>query len=416
MEPWLNKKIKELCIIGRGRVISQDEISDHPGIYPVYSSQSFNKGEMGRIDTHDFDGEYVTWTTDGAYAGTVFYREGKFNCTNVCGTLKAKDNDELDLNFLSYLLSIEAKKHVSYVGNPKLMNGVVAEIDLKLPKSKLEQIQIASILRTADEAIMQTEELIAKHQRIKLGLMQNILTKGIDEKGKVRSKSINKFITKKGIEVPQNWEVYTIEEITEHVGSGVTPKGGSNVYIHSGTMLIRSQNVLVGSFAFDDVAFISEEINRTMKRSELQDLDVLLNITGASIGRSHFVPSGFAKANVNQHVCALRLKNKSMGKSFFVSSFLNSYHGQKQIKRLLGSSNREGLNYQQIREIQIPMPNMSDDSEFQRIHLMLSSLNDQLESQNKNLSKLRSLKTGLMQDLLNGRKRLQPKKIKNLNK
>ena len=90
MKEWKSKKIKDVCFIGRGRVINQDELRLHPGIYPVYSSQSFNKGEMGRIDSYDFEGEYVTWTTDGAYAGTVFFREGKFNCTNVCGTLKPK--------------------------------------------------------------------------------------------------------------------------------------------------------------------------------------------------------------------------------------------------------------------------------------------------------------------------------------
>lgn len=90
---WQKKKIKELCEIGRGRVISAEEINSYPGEYPVYSSQSYNKGEMGRLDSYEFDGEYVTWTTDGAYAGTVFYRNGKFNCTNVCGTLESKSND-----------------------------------------------------------------------------------------------------------------------------------------------------------------------------------------------------------------------------------------------------------------------------------------------------------------------------------
>jgi len=129
---------------------------------------------MGAIDTFDFVGEYVTWTTDGAYAGTVFHRTGKFNCTNVCGTLAAKDPD-LSLAFLAYKLATCAKDHVSYVGNPKLMNGVMANIEFHFPSSKPEQTKIAEILSTVDRAIEQTEALIAKQQRLKTALMQDLL-------------------------------------------------------------------------------------------------------------------------------------------------------------------------------------------------------------------------------------------------
>ena len=87
---WDVVKIKEICDIGRGRVISRKYIDLNSGQYPVYSSQTKNNGVFGFINTFDFDGEYVTWTTDGENAGTCFYRSGKFNCTNVCGTLKSK--------------------------------------------------------------------------------------------------------------------------------------------------------------------------------------------------------------------------------------------------------------------------------------------------------------------------------------
>ncbi|MBI5306947.1 MAG: restriction endonuclease subunit S [Planctomycetes bacterium] len=73
-EGWNVLPVRSLCFLGRGRVISNIEIADNAGDYPVYSSQTANNGEMGRINTYDFEGEYVTWTTDGANAGTVFYR------------------------------------------------------------------------------------------------------------------------------------------------------------------------------------------------------------------------------------------------------------------------------------------------------------------------------------------------------
>jgi len=72
------KKLGEVCEIKRGRVISKRYLEMHQGEYPVYSSQTRDNGKIGSIDTYDFDGEYVTWTTDGAYAGTIFYRSGKF--------------------------------------------------------------------------------------------------------------------------------------------------------------------------------------------------------------------------------------------------------------------------------------------------------------------------------------------------
>ena len=85
------RQIDEICRISRGRVMSKDYIRDNAGPYPVYSSQTKNDGVFGTISTYDYDGEYLTWTTDGANAGSVFYRTGKFSVTNVCGLLEVED-------------------------------------------------------------------------------------------------------------------------------------------------------------------------------------------------------------------------------------------------------------------------------------------------------------------------------------
>jgi type I restriction enzyme S subunit len=216
---WKSATVKALCYLGRGRVISGEEIEQNPGIYPVFSSQSKDNGKMGAIDTFDFDGEYVTWTTDGAYAGTVFYRSGKFNCTNVCGTLSARE-PQLDLKFLAYQLATVAKNYVSYVGNPKLMNGVMADIQLFLPESKTEQVKIAEVLSTLDRAIKQTEALIAKQQRIKTGLMQDLLTKGVDEHGNIRSEATHTFKDSPLGRIPVEWGISTLDNQCVRVTDG----------------------------------------------------------------------------------------------------------------------------------------------------------------------------------------------------
>ena len=110
-DKWTTYKIQDIAEIGRGRVISSIEIDrqKHP-LYPVYSSQTSNDGIMGYLDNYMFDGEYITWTTDGANAGTVFYRKGKFNCTNVCGTLKIQP--KFDCYFVSLVLQQATQKYV----------------------------------------------------------------------------------------------------------------------------------------------------------------------------------------------------------------------------------------------------------------------------------------------------------------
>ena len=147
------KTLGDVAILRRGRVISKGYLSDNPGSFPVFSSQTANNGVIGEIDSFDFDGEYISWTTDGANAGTVFHRTGKFSITNVCGLVKIKNESLLNYKFLYYWLSIEAKKHVySGMGNPKLMSHQVEKIPVPIPypqdpmKSLIEQKRVASIL------------------------------------------------------------------------------------------------------------------------------------------------------------------------------------------------------------------------------------------------------------------------------
>ena len=171
--------LRQLFTLGRGRVISKEEIALHPGAYPVYSSQTADNGVLGFINTFDFDGEYITWTTDGANAGKVFYRTGKFNCTNVCGTAQLKQKNQHNLYYIMSYLNNVTKKYVSYVGNPKLMNGVFANILIALPSKELQD-KAAALLTTLDKDIDLLRQKLAKLKEQKNGLMQVLLT------GKVR--------------------------------------------------------------------------------------------------------------------------------------------------------------------------------------------------------------------------------------
>ena len=158
-------KLEEVCKISRGKVYSKKYLAEHIGEYPVYSSQTANDGILGRIGTYDCDGKFLTWTTDGAYAGTVFYRQGKFSVTNVCGLISCS-NPFLSLKFLYYWLTIEAPKHVHQgMGNPKLMSNQMAKIEIPLPPIEV-QTEIVRILDkfTSLEAELEAELDCRKRQ------------------------------------------------------------------------------------------------------------------------------------------------------------------------------------------------------------------------------------------------------------
>lgn len=147
---WSISKVGRHFKLERGRVISNTEISDNMGPYPVYSSQTKNNGKMGSINSFDFEGEYVSWTTDGAYAGTCFHRKGKFNVTNVCGLLSSFEL-EINYNFLSLFLNIGSKGYVRTDINPKLMNDMMSQIPLLVVPIEEQNEIVSKIKLTTDK-------------------------------------------------------------------------------------------------------------------------------------------------------------------------------------------------------------------------------------------------------------------------
>ena len=218
------KTIESICTISRGRVMSKDYIRDNSGDYPVYSSQTEKNGELGKISSYDFDGEYLTWTTDGANAGSVFYRNGKFSVTNVCGLLKVFDS-EVNTKFLYYVLAITAPNYVNAgMGNPKLMSNVMARVKVPVPPLEV-QCEIVHIL---DEFTLLSAELSAElsarqkqyeYYRDKILEFENekyeCKTLGEISLDMYRGSGIKRTdVTEKGISCVRYGEIYTSYNIT----------------------------------------------------------------------------------------------------------------------------------------------------------------------------------------------------------
>ena len=192
-------------------------------------------------------------------------------------------------------------------------------------------------------------------------------------------------------EFTEEWKKTKIGDITSKVGSGVTPKGGSAVYKTSGHLFIRSQNVGNGCFLLDDVAYIDEATHKKQINTELKDGDVLLNITGASIGRTTVVNKNVEGGNVNQHVCIIRLLEDYSPN--YICNYLLSYGGQKQIDSFQAGGNREGLNFEQIRSIKFFIPSFREQS---KIASLLSLLEERIATQTKIIEQLQSLIKGIV--------------------
>ncbi len=195
------------------------------------------------------------------------------------------------------------------------------------------------------------------------------------------------------------WKMCTIGELTTKVGSGVTPRGGEAVYKTEGHPFVRSQNVGLGNLLLDDIAFIDEETHLRQKNTELQFNDVLLNITGASIGRSALVDKQIVGGNVNQHVCIIRTKENLVPS--FICSFLLSNYGQRQIDSFQAGGNRQGLNFEQIKSIKITIP--SKDEQI-KIAKLLRAIDERIATQNKIIDKLQSLIKGVAQNVARNNK------------
>jgi type I restriction enzyme, S subunit len=355
---WVIQPVWQVFKIGRGRVIAETELNPN-GTYPVYSSQTKNNGCLGFIDTYDFDCTQITWTTDGANAGTVFLRRGKHNCTNVCGTLLPLKPARHDIHFYTFFLGYVTQFYKRPDTNgAKIMNGEMASIRLAVPPV-YEQRQIAAYLNRETAKI---DKLIAKqHKLIKLlqekrqAVISQAVTKGLDPNVKMKDSGVEWLG-----EVPEHWDIQKLSRLTLKIGSGKTPRGGADTYKSEGILFIRSQNVYDDGLRLADVVYIDSETDSELSSSRVQPGDIFLNITGASIGRTCIAPSDIGAANVNQHVCIIRLSHDSQVGREYLSWFLKSNEIKNAIDFSQNGAAREGLNFEQISNFRVPIPTYED--------------------------------------------------------
>jgi len=162
---------------------------------------------------------------------------------------------------------------------------------------------------------------------------------------------------------PRHYPQSRIGDITELVTSGLTPLGGAENYLASGPYFFRSQNVQMNRIDLKDIACLPLNIHESMSRTKVREGDVLLNITGASIGRVAWVEKLDREANVSQHVCIIR-PNQELVSPPYLSVFLSTPYGQEVINQIQAGASRQGLNHEQVRSIMVLVPPVSEQRAF----------------------------------------------------
>ncbi|WP_419744054.1 restriction endonuclease subunit S [Macrococcoides bohemicum] len=401
---WQVKKVKTLFDIGRGRVISKEEL-DEKKKYPVYSSQTKNNGILGYINTYDFDEPLLTWTTDGANAGTIFLRTGKFNCTNVCGTLKLKLSEEFDIDFLFFTLYIGAPNYKRRDTNGyKIMNNEMAEIQIPIPDidtQKRISLFINNKIKHIESLIMNTQKSIEDLKKYKQSLITEVVTKGLDKNVEMKDSGIE-WIG----EIPKDWEVIkTKYRYKTSKGLTITK---DNLQDEGIPVLnygeIHSKYPVRFNPLLNPVKFVSEDFivnkNALLKYGDLIFADTSEDIEGSG-NFTCFLGEGLCFAGYHTVV----LKPNLPMNPIFMSYLFDSLTFRKQVRNLVQGIKVYSITQNILRNTYIWLPPLEEQDKIAKyLESKIKFIDNLVNEKQKVINEYESYKKSLIYEYVTGKK------------
>ncbi|TXK24924.1 hypothetical protein FVR03_22170 [Pontibacter qinzhouensis] len=327
-------------------------------------------------------------------------KKGKYFLNSFCFIFRLSDIGSLLPEYAQYLFRSEKVRYnISLLGQGSTRYNLsktrlLKELTFNVPENVTEQRQIATILNKVDEAISQTEKLRAKYSRIKTGLMQDLLTKGIDEHGNIRSEATHEFKDSPLGRIPVEWDVKSLDLLTQDdICYGIV-QVGKNVFGGVRTIAIKDLNTNYESVHLTDV-----DIEKRYSRSRVNGGEILLSIK-ATTDKVDIVPKGFI-GNISRDVAKLKFNNDIIPlfyKYYFLSEF-----GRKVLDSITIGSTRKEISIAPLKRIEVLKPKKEEQA---RILNTIKSCDISLNKIKEQASKLQSIKKGLMQDLLSGKVRV----------
>ena len=350
-DDWEQRKVSEMFKVTRGYVLpatdASEEISDEMP-YPVYSSQTKDNGLMGYYSDYLYE-DAITWTTDGANAGTVNFRYGRFYCTNVCGVLLS--NKVEASKAVAEALNNVAKRYVSYVGNPKLMNNVMADIQIKIPTSREERAKISSYFFTLDH-------LITLHQR------------KCDESKKIKKFMLQKMFPQNGSLVPEirfdgftdDWEQRKLSELTTmHARIGWQNLRTSEFLDNGEYMLITGTDFNDGAIDYSTCHYVEKERYDQDKNIQIHNGNILITKDG-TLGKVAYVQGLTMPATLNAGVFNVEIKDENLADEKYLFQYLKAPFLMDYVSKKATGGTIKHLNQSILVDFPVAMPKKEEQA------------------------------------------------------
>ena len=379
-EKWITYPFRKFFSFSKGLAITKANLVEK-GLPVISYGQIHSKSNSG-VKSHPELLRYIS-EDDGALSGSAMTVAGDIVFADTsedsdgCGNCFYIDRDGVYAGyhtFIAHPLQLGWERYHSYLFQSdewrsqvrsratgvklfSITQRILGGNTLLLP-TKEEATIIADYLdeKTAeiDSIVSETERSIELLREYRKSVISEAVTKGLDPNAPMKDSGIE-WIG----EIPDAWGLPKLGTLTAKIGSGKTPHGGADVYQDQGVPFLRSQNVYDSGLVFDETVYISAVTDAEMSSTRVYQGDVLLNITGGSIGRC-CVYNHEEHANVNQHVCIIRSNGTVLPK--WIQAFWNSDSGQTVVDAYQTGANREGLNFEQIASARIPFPALHEQS------------------------------------------------------
>ena len=386
-EGWKECKLIDIIELHYGKgLIEQDRKN---GNIPVYGSN----GIVGYHNEYLVKGPGIIIGRKGS-VGEIKYSPLDFFPIDT--TYYVSPKKEIDIKYMYYfLLTLCLDEMNSHSAVPGLNRSNVHSLNIIIPPLP-EQRKIADILETADEAIEKTDVIIEKYRRIQQGLMQDLLTKGIDEKGQIRNEDTHKFKDSPLGRIPEEWEVVRLQEAVIRSFSGGTPNR-ENPEFFNGTIKWLKSGEISTKYIYNTEEKITLKGFKLSGSKYITKDSVVIALYGATAGQTGIVKE---KMTMNQAVLALACNKTKTHYEYLY------YHLRFRVPKILAQlqgSGQPNLNKEIVDNSLIPLPPLLEQH---RIASILSQIDEVIEKEERYKEKLERIKQGLMQDLLTGKVRV----------
>ena len=367
---WTARTFRDLATINYGR--NPSAILDHDGEYPVYGTSGSERRGTGYL----YDGESIILGRKGTI-DRVHFADGRFWTIDTAYYL-SDFKDTVPKWLYYFLCSIDLRALNEATGVPSLSRDLLYNISTPTP-TPVEQSKIAEVLSTVDRAIEQTELLIAKQQRIKTGLMQDVLTRGIDERGNLRSEQTHEFKESPLGRIPVEWDVATVDQIASiTTGDKDTQDADPSAKY---PFFVRSQTVeRISSYSFAGEAVLT---------------------AGDGVGTGKVFHYFIGRFDFHQRVYCIHSFTDDMLGYYFFCHFQT--HFMARVAQFSAKGSVDSVRRHMIAKMLVPKP--ACDEQAQVVSILRSSAKT-IDDHTAALRKLRHLKAGLMRDLLTGDRRV----------